>query len=380
MSGRALRIGLLINPVAGIGGPVALKGSDGVVEEARARGGESHVHERVAHCLDVLISDQEDNSIAWFAAPGEMGADLLRSKGQPVVETGSIVAGRTTAQDTRRCIRELADAGIDLLLFAGGDGTARDVMDSVAGIPAVVGIPSGVKMHSGVFANTPKAAALLIRKMLAGELLTLVQAEVRDIDEVSFREGIVRTRFYGELPVPDDLQYMQQTKIGGREVEELVIEEIAADVRENMQPDTWYIMGSGSTIAGIMESIVSPQSGLAPTLLGIDVVRNGEQMAADVTEQDLLELLADGAPARIFVTAISGQGHILGRGNQQLSPRVIRRVGAGNISVVASKAKLNALNGRPLRVDTGDELLDAELAGLHAVITGYEDRVYYRVA
>ncbi|MBT4161536.1 MAG: ATP-NAD kinase family protein [Gammaproteobacteria bacterium] len=370
MTERRIRIGLLLNPVAGMGGPTGLKGTDGVIDEAIRRGGESRVDERVELCLNSLV----DTDIEWLTLPAAMGADLLARLGLPHKVTGRVQEGRTTAEDTRRGVVSLEGEGIDLLLFAGGDGTARDIVDSYHDCSAILGVPCGVKMHSGVFATSPQAAAGLINKLSVGELLSVIQAEVRDIDEASFREGIVKTQFYGELPVPDDLRFMQQTKVGGREVEELVIEEIAAEFIENLDPETLYIMGSGSTIAGVMAAM-----GLPSTLLGIDVIKNREIVATDVSEQQLLKLLQKDLPARIVVTAISGQGHIFGRGNQQLSPVVIRKVGVNNIDILASKSKLAGLNKRPLLVDTGDMALDESLRGIRSIVTGYEDRVLYRI-
>jgi predicted polyphosphate/ATP-dependent NAD kinase len=358
--------------MAGVGGPAGLKGSDDVYDEAIQLGSVSRVVDRVKICLSSFRAED----VRWVTAPSEMGADLLESMGlaHEVLDM-PVQTGGTSAEDTRTAVSLLNRADIDLLLFAGGDGTARDIADVFDGPPAVLGIPCGVKMHSGVFATSPKAAGELLDKLLTGELLSVIATEVRDIDETSFRVGIVKTRFYGELPVIDDLRYMQQTKVGGREVDELVVQEIAADFIENMDPETTYIMGSGSTIATVMASM-----GLEPTLLGIDVVRGGSLVAADVNERELLQLLADEKPARIVVTAIGGQGHIFGRGNQQLSPAVIRRVGADAIDILATKNKLSALNHRPLLVDTGDEKLDSALAGMKSIITGYEDRVLYRVA
>lgn len=367
---RALRIGLVVNPLAGIGGPVGLKGSDGLYEEAIARGGKSQVAERVAVTLSALPNE----GIEWFAFSGIMGGDCLTALSKPFHSLGEI-NGATTPEDSRRVVEQLCSASIDLLLFAGGDGTARDVADAFHTVPAVLGIPCGVKMHSGVFATSPAAAAELLHRLMNGEVLSLVDAEVRDIDEASFREGIVKTRFYGELPVPDDLRFVQQTKVGGRESDELVVQEIAADVKEHMLDDTLYIMGSGSTVSSIVESMDLPA-----TLLGIDVVLNGELLAADASESELLALLDEHPDARIVVTAISGQGHIFGRGNQQLSAAVIRRVGWENVIIVATKSKLAALEQRPLRVDTGDLMLDEALSGMKTVLTGYEDQVLYRVA
>ena len=366
-----MKVGLLFNPKAGVGGPVGLKGSDGVYGDAIQLGGQSKVAGRAASCLERIAHDE----IEWFTVPGVMGGDILEQLGIPSHLLGGPIDPDTSAEDTRHCVRLICEQGIDLLLFAGGDGTARDVADSIQDVAAVLGIPCGVKMHSGVFATTPVAAAELVNKMLAGEILSVVQSDVRDIDESSFREGIVKTRFYGELPVPDDLRYVQQTKVGGKEVDALVVQDIAAYFTENMVPDALYLMGSGSTVATLMDSL-----GLQPTLLGIDVVRNGELLAVDVSEHQILDLLEDAPVAKIVVTAIGGQGHIFGRGNQQLSAKVIRRVGIRNLEIVATKSKLVRLERRPLLVDTGDVELDEALAGIKSVLVGYDDWVVYQVA
>jgi len=368
---RAIKIGLVVNPMAGIGGPVGLKGSDGMFEQAVALGGKSKVADRVAVCLEALPAE----AIEWFSVPGVMGGDYLEAHNLTYHDSAASPVGTTTPEDTRRIVDALCSAGIDLLLFAGGDGTARDVADAYHTVPAVLGIPCGVKMHSGVFATSPSAAADLLNRLIQGEALSVIEAEVRDIDEASFREGEVKTRFYGELPVPDDLRYVQQTKVGGRESDELVVQEIAADVIENMADDTLYIMGSGSTVATILEAMNLPA-----TLLGIDVVYQGALVKADASEQEILSLLEEYPSAKIVVTAISGQGHIFGRGNQQLSSAVIRKAGPENIIIAATKSKLAALEQRPLLVDTGDAELDDSLSGMKAVLTGYEDHVLYRVA
>ena len=371
MTKRKIKIGLLLNPKAGVGGPVGLKGSDGVYGDAMLLGGQSKVADRTVACLERMTHD----GIEWFTVPGEMGGDSLAHLGITCHLVGGLIAADTSAEDTRHGVRLLCEQGVDLLLFAGGDGTARDVADSIQNVAAVLGIPCGVKMHSGVFATTPVAAATLINKMLAGEILTVVNSDVRDIDESSFREGLVKTRFYGELPVPDDLRYVQQTKVGGKEVDALVVQDIAAYFTENMDPEALYLMGSGSTVATLMDSM-----GLESTLLGIDVVRKGELLAADVSESQILALLEDAPLAKIVVTAIGGQGHVFGRGNQQLSAKVIWRVGVRNLEIVATKSKLVRLERRPLLVDTGDVVLDEALAGMKPVLVGYDDWVLYQVA
>jgi predicted polyphosphate/ATP-dependent NAD kinase len=307
-----------------------------------------------------------------------MGEDAAREAGLDVslVHDWSARADLTTAADTRAAAKALVEQGADLLVFAGGDGTARDIYDAIGNRFPVLGIPAGVKMHSGVFAVSPEAAGELLVLLARGGLVGMQAREVRDIDEEAFRKGVVRARFYGELRVPGEGRYLQHTKVGGRESHELVAAEIAAWLAETMTPGTTYLIGPGSTTAAVMETLELPN-----TLLGVDIVRDRQLVASDVDEAGIMAALAD-APgdAHIVVTAIGGQGHVFGRGNQQFSPAVIRRVGVENITIVAAKSKITALDGRPLLVDTNDPELDRALAGLREVLTGYDDHILYRVS
>jgi predicted polyphosphate/ATP-dependent NAD kinase len=305
-----------------------------------------------------------------------MGAEALAGLGLAHEVLGQAAAATSTAEDTRRAVQALRDQGVDLILFAGGDGTARDIYDVIGSSVPVLGIPAGVKMHSGVFAVSPEAAGELLLLLVRGGLVGLRSREVRDIDEEAFRHDRVRSRFYGEMLVPGEGRYLQHTKVGGRESPELVADDIADWVIEQMEAGRTYLVGPGSTTAAIMAKL-----GLPNTLLGVDAVRDGELLASDADEARLLELLAE-APggAAIVVTVIGGQGHVFGRGNQQFSPRVIRAVGLDNIIVIAAKSKIAALQGRPLLVDTNDPVLDRELCGWRTVITGYDDKILYRVA
>lgn len=373
MTRHKLRIGLVLNPLAGIGGAVALKGSDGTetVARARALGATSRVAERVATCLAAIVPHAQD--VRLFTVKGEMGSRVCDKLGLPYEIVSEPRTAETSAEDTRNAVRAFQATGVDLVLFAGGDGTARDVCDVLGEGQAVLGIPCGVKMHSGVFANNPTAAARVLLEMIDGKLVTVMRGEVRDIDEQSFREGVVRTKFYGEMWVPEELRYVQQVKSGGKEVEALAIQEIAADVIDNMEDGVVYFIGSGSTTAAINAALE-----LDNTLLGVDVVRDRALLVADATEAQLYEFACAG-PCHIVISVIGGQGHIFGRGNQQLSARVIRAVGLPNITLIATKTKLEALKGHPLMVDTGDTDLDAELTGVMRVVTGYEDSVLYPV-
>lgn len=371
-----LKVGLVLNPKAGIGGPVALKGSDGAetVSRARALGSESKVVERTAVCLNELHDLAEELKIITMA--GEMGAHACQAANMTCTVVAEITEGETTPEDTRRAVESFLEQDVDLILFAGGDGTARDIYDvlqrSARQEQVVLGIPCGVKMHSGVFANTPTAAAAIVAGMAKGELLTVGEGEVRDIDEDAFRQGIVSAKYYGEMYVPEELRYMQQVKSGGQEVEELVVDEIAAHVVDNMESGVVYFIGSGSTTAAIMEAL-----GLENTLLGVDVVRDGELLLSDAREDQLYDYVCN-EDVRIVITVIGGQGHVFGRGNQQLSARILKKVGKENIIVVATKTKLESLQG-PLLTDTGDAELDQVLGGFIRVITGYEDAVLCKI-
>ncbi|MBQ0777496.1 MAG: ATP-NAD kinase family protein, partial [Pseudomonas sp.] len=360
---------LIINPLAGLGGRAALKGSDGVADQALAMGVEPLAQQRVKVSLQALLPLRDQLQI--FTAPGLMGAALLEELGFEYEVIGELSGDQTRAEDTERLAEQIQARGVDLLLFAGGDGTARNICNSARPGQLVLGIPAGVKIHSGVYAVNPRAAGELVALLVTGELVRLGSADVRDIDEVAFREGQVRTRHYGELSIPEEGRFVQQVKQGGRELETLVLDDIAAGLQEEGDAITW-IMGPGSTNLGLLEAM-----GLEGTLLGVDVLRAGELIGRDVTEAQLWGLLQDAEEARILVTAIGGQGHILGRGNQQISPRIVRAVGVENLLVVATKSKLKTLAGRPFLVDSGDQQLDEELTGLRRVLSGYREEMLY---
>ena len=368
---QGLCLGVLVNPYAGLGGSVALKGSDGVQtrDEALRRGAEPQAPARMSRALKALSTVSNVTVLTWG---GDMGENSCRAANVPCTVIGES-SMPSNPDDTRAAAAALKAAGAELILFAGGDGTARDLVDAIGLGTPVLGVPAGCKMHSAVYAVNPEAAGSLLAELAGGGLVALESAEVRDIDEAAFREGVVKARHYGELQVPAEARYLQQVKCGGREVEDLVITEVAAWVADSLEDDTWYLMGSGSTVAVVME-----QLGLENTLLGVDLVRNGEVVAADLGARQLLEHIGD-APAKAVITVIGGQGHLFGRGNQQFSPALIRRLGKENIQILATRTKLETLEGRPLLVDSGDAELDKQLCGLWPVTTGYEDQILYRV-
>lgn len=365
----AFRLGLIINPLAGLGGPAALKGSDGMAAEALARGSEPRASERTRLALQCLLPLRE--RLQFLSFPGAMGADLLHELGFAHQVLGSLSDAATSAEDTKEAVQQLQAAGCGLILFAGGDGTARDVCSVVQEGQPVLGIPAGVKIHSGVYAISPRAAGELAARLVEGGLVRLACGEVRDLDEAALREGRVAARWYGELTVPEEGHFMQQTKQAGMESEELVLLELADWLQDSMEDGVRYVFGPGSTLHGLAQNL-----GLETTLLGVDVIENGQVLARDVTEAQLFELV-DGYPSRLLVTAIGGQGHILGRGNQQISPRVLRAIGLDHLRVVATKRKLGTLQGRPLLVDSGDPQLDDSFPAAVRVWAGYKEELLY---
>lgn len=364
-------VGLVINPLAGLGGSVGLKGSDNVANQALALGAVPKANVR---CLEAL-SQLSGLDVCIYTFAFDMGADCALKAGIPTHVIGQAKTSPSTAADTMDAAQALLNKGVDLLVFVGGDGTARDLLQAIGDQVPVVGIPAGVKIHSGVYGITPTAAGQVIAQLARGELVSLRAQEVRDIDEQEFREGRVKARYYGQLQVPESHTYMQATKdsasVGAKEIEALVLDDIAAHVEQLMEPGVRYIMGSGSTLAAVMSHL-----GLENTLLGVDVVEDGKVIAGDVTAQQLLDL-CEYHQSQLFITLIGGQGHILGRGNQQLSPKLIKHLGLNNIHILATKTKLKGLNGRPLLVDSGDAKLDQQLAGLVPVICGFHDLVLY---
>ncbi len=369
------RAGLIVNPVAGLGGRVGLKGSDGAEIQARAMalGAVPEAPRRAALALEQL---RAMNGLELLTYPAEMGADVARACGLEPTVLGSIRPGDTTPQDTRDAARLLADRGVDLLLFAGGDGTARDIYATLGLGQTVLGIPAGVKIQSAVYATNPVAAGELARLYLTGRAREVRDAAVMDIDEAAFRQGILSARLYGYLRIPYRSRLVQSLKAPSAG-ERTSLAAIAADVVESAGPDVVDIVGPGTTTRAILDAM-----GLEKTLLGVDAVQNGMLLARDANEAQLLALLEgrDRGAARIVVAPIGGQGYLFGRGNQQISPLVIEAVGRENLLVVSTPDKLHALGRRPLLVDTGDRRLDEILSGYVQVVTGYGERAVRKVA
>jgi predicted polyphosphate/ATP-dependent NAD kinase len=368
------KLGIIVNPIAGLGGRVGLKGTDGeeIVRMARKLGAEPEAPKRATEALKV-ISGIKDN-IEVLTYPDEMGENECREAGLNPKVIGTIRSSATTPEDTITAAQEMVAGGVDLLLFAGGDGTAANIYDAIRHKVPALGVPAGVKIHSAVYAVTPRSAGQVAVMFLEGGLTKNRVAEVMDIDEDAFRDGFITAKLHGTLRVPEESRYVQGAKSGGIQSEKEALQGIAASVIESMaDTDSYFIIGSGTTTRLIMVNL-----GLENTLLGVDVVHDKRLVAKDVTEKQLLDIIV-GKNTKIVVTVIGGQGHIFGRGNQQISPSVIRSVVREDIIVVATKEKLALLKGKPLLVDTGDEALNEALSGYLKVTTGYRDYVMYKV-
>lgn len=362
-----LHIGLLINPIAGLGGELAYKGSDNLVLSLNSWR-QSWANQRCYQTLKLLQTYAPQ--LHFYCASGLMGQDVLTELG---FESQIVYHSPTTtqAQDTIWVAQALMAQPIDILLFVGGDGTARNVCQAQVSKP-VLGIPAGVKMHSGVFALNPESAAEVLIKLMTGAGVAVEQADVRDLDELALQRGKVQAKFYGELTIPVDTKLIQQMKCASPESDELVQTEIAAFVAENLQADVLYLFGVGSTCAAIMA-----QLGYEHTLLGFDALLNGELVAKDLDSRAIWQWVQH-YPTKIILTATGGQGVLIGRGNQQLTPQVLRHVGRDNLWVVASPQKLQQLQGRALVLDTGDAELNQAWQGLIKVTTGYQqEQLYY---
>ena len=369
-----VRLGLLVNPDAGLGGRLGLKGSDGQAKLARSMGAEDRSGPRMKAMLEHFSSIHRASfdEISWVTSEGRMGTDWLPESEIGSINTVHSSSGGTSAADTQDAVNALLDSEIDLLVYAGGDGTTRDVVAALETAESsetpVIGVPTGVKMHSGCFAASPKAAAEALSSWLIGDLL-LASTEVLDLDEDLYRQGKWVVRLYAEAMTPSSPRWMQGSKqrveVSG---EEDTTEGLADHIREILvTDDRMIIWGSGGTLRKIGE-----MNGFEPTTLGIDATAGKEQVGTDLSESDLLELLSEhDGPTTLLLSPMGGQGFLIGRGNLQLSPQVLRLIGIDNILGVVTPAKL--LSVRKLRIETGDSELDAEFAAMRymKVLQGY---------
>lgn len=363
------KVGLLVNPIAGMGGSVGLKGTDGpdTLRTAIGRGAKPSAGNRATAALREMKNLGE---IQFLTGAEDMGETILKGLTLPLpvitVNHTSIKQPLFTgAKDTIRMAREIVKQKAELLLFCGGDGTARDILDAVHEEIPVIGIPAGVKMHSAVFAVTPQSAGKLASDFLKGGL-ELHDAEVMDVDEEAYRRSSIAVKLYGFLLVPQEPFLLQSAKaVLPESVDEREnVEAIARQIVEEMNSETTYILGAGTTVKAIADKL-----GESKTLLGVDVFKNRHLILADAEARDLERIVKGENDIKIIVSPIGQQGHIFGRGTQQITPEILRKVGRENVIIIASQAKIAQL--KSLYVDTGDADLDASFRGYVKVVIDY---------
>ena len=372
MPAGALTLGLVVNPVAGLGGTVGLKGTDGpgMVAEALDRGAVPRAGERVRRAFARLAERAPGTPVR--AAPGRLAADWLEGLDLDIRPLPPFeVSG--TARDTRAVTQALA--GCDLVVFGGGDGTARDVTGVLDPGHAVLGIPCGVKMHSGVFAVSPEAAGAMLSDLVTApdRISWEDAAEVMDIDEAALRSGRLAPRLFGHARIPVSRTGMQASKGGPSLPATDALAGAARELVDGMTQGTLYVIGPGTSAGNVLTAL-----GATPSLLGIDAVRDGKVVARDATAEEL-EALAGDTPVRIVLGVTGKQGFLLGRGNQQITPSLIARAGSEGLIVMASDEKLATLAQPRLWVDTGDPVLDQALSGYLRVKTGRGRETVMRV-
>ena len=369
------RLGLIVNPIAGMGGRVGLKGTDGpeILERAIRLGATPIAPDRAVEALRALrFSSTSTPEI--LTCPREMGEQPAREAGfNPEIIDGP-PRERTTAEDTRRAAKTLRERKVDLLLFVGGDGTARDICETIDQEIPCLGVPAGVKVYSAVFSTKPRTGGDLAARYLDGEI-ALMDGEVFDVDESAFRMDRISIRLYGYLRIPSHASNLQTAKTTSPldDDETNAQDAIAKFVEEQLKDEWTYIIGPGSTTAALGRRL-----GFQKTILGVDAIRGKTMIGKDLSEQAIIQLLDPGRTS-IIVTPIGGQGFLFGRGNPQISTEVIRRVGKENIIVVATKHKIHSLKAKHLLVDTGDPELDRELSGYVKAITGYREFTVLRI-
>ncbi len=367
------RIGLIVNPIAGIGGPLAARGSDlfASLEDACGRGGRPVAQQRAERALTRLRRAAGDVQI--LAVAGAMGADAAGRSGF----TPQIVAGageRTTANDTAQATRTMIEQGIDLLLVAGGDGTVRDVFAIAGDSVPIVGVPAGVKMHSAVFALSPEAAGETAAKAL-GQAYGVRAAEIMDADEAELAAGRPSLRLFGYARTPDLPRLLQPAKGARPDGGEAAIAALGRVLAREMPADSLVVLGPGTTMQAVKKEF-----GFEGTLLGVDVLFDSRVAARDADAIALEALCAVHPRISILIGVIGNQGFVFGRGNQQISPAVISAAGRKNLHIIATREKLTALPSSTLYLDTGDQALDHALAGYHRIRTGPYDNLMMRVS
>jgi predicted polyphosphate/ATP-dependent NAD kinase len=359
-------IGFIVNPIAGLGGSVGLKGTDGDLYKLALKMGAKRVTPNiVSQFLDNLEYKKE---IRFLTAPTQMGADFLIDSELKYEVIGEI-GEETDANDTKKIVNLLIEKNVDCLVFFGGDGTARDIFDAAGIKIPVIAVPSGVKMFSAVFAVNPRAAAKILDSFVSDDI-DYEEREILDINENSYRKGILESKLYGFLKVPKILDLIQASKDNSRlgATNTILKMEIAQFIIENMENESVYLLGPGTTVKAICDVLEIPK-----TLLGVDAIFKNQVIGLDLNERGIFELMQEYDKFNIIISPIGMQGFIFGRGNKQFTPKILRKVGLNNIIVIATRDKLKELTS--LKVDTGEKELDESFERFFRVVIGYKEEL-----
>ena len=367
---KIMKMGFIVNPIAGMGGKVGLKGTDGVLKEAIAKGAKPIAPKRAVEFLQKLKENLMEITIEVLTCPSIMGEKEAKDASFPVHVLPMKIGKETSAEDTKTAVKLLIKAKVKLIVFVGGDGTAKDIFDAMQsyGEVPVLGVPSGVKMYSGIFAVSPSDAVNVVLSF-AGNQAEIAEFEIMDADEKAIRSNTFAVKLYGFLKGP----FVPMRIQGSKQISPETVDEkenqtaIARFIIEEMQPEATYILGPGTTVKRIAE-----QLGVEKTVLGVDIYRRGK-VILDVDERTILEEVEGWQNTWIILSPIGHQGILLGRGNQQISPEITKRVGKQRMIVAATKSKLQSIEGNVLRVDTGNVEADKILKGYIKVVTDYRE-------
>ncbi|MDO5718326.1 MAG: ATP-NAD kinase family protein [Tissierellia bacterium] len=359
------KIGLVVNPIAGMGGRVGLKGTDGeeVLKKAIEMGSKPEAPIKAVKALEKIMPLKDEVEV--LVAEGKMGEVEVADLGLNYRVVYKPKSENTSSEDTIQLCLDFEKEDVDLILFVGGDGTARDIFNAIETKIPAIGIPAGVKIHSPVYGNTPESAGQLAFEYLNGADLSLRDEEVVDLDEEAFRRDEVDVKLYGYLKVPYNEIYLQNQKSPSPQSDEAAQESIALDIIDDMEDGIYYIIGSGTTTMYIMKELDLPY-----TILGIDIIKDKKLVGKDVNEKQILEIVGN-ERFKLIVTPMGGQGYIFGRGNQQLSSEVLKKIDKDDIIVVSTSGKLSTLGNRDLLVYTLDDEVDEKLSGYYKVVIGY---------
>jgi len=365
-----LKVGFIVNPIAGMGGRVGLKGTDDILDKAIQLGAKPVAPSRAVEFLRKLKTLELESVVIMMTCSGAMGEDEAETATFPATILPMPLKSKTTAEDTKLAVKKMIEEKVDLIVFVGGDGTAKDILDAMRDVKMVpvLGVPSGVKMHSGIFAINPSEAAEVVKAFSEG-MSELMDFEIMDADENAIRRNRFSVKLYGFLKGP----FVPMRLQGSKQVSPETLDEhenqmaVARFIVENMDPKGTYILGPGTTIKRVADLL-----GVEKTLLGVDIYHNKTVMK-DVNEKKIMQKIRDFQNTWIIVSPIGRQGMLFGRGNQQITPEIIRRVGKERIIVAATKNKIQSIEQGILRVDTGDLETDKLLRGYIKVVTDYRE-------